>query len=274
MDHHPKRARSQRTAPDFDLAAGFKNQIPGRNIKKNPGLDLVLYKPFIARPTSRHLYKYLLGCLPWHRVQYSTRGINITTPRYTTVFGCDETGAVKESYHRRPRELPVILLNLKAEVEKRTGAHFNFVLLNFYAGGSDSISYHSDDETFLGPNPTIASLSLGGTRDFLMKHKKEKSRTEKFMLEDGDLLLMRGETQTQWLHAVPKRATAQPRINITFRKAINVHATNNYYRYNVGDGGVLRFVDGKMVAASAAGKDGMDADKCSSSHNNEKDPVE
>ncbi|KAI8917701.1 hypothetical protein DFJ77DRAFT_536148 [Powellomyces hirtus] len=220
-----------------------------RAIDKSPGLDLVLYKPFIPRPTSTKLFNYLLEALPWHRVQYPTRGRDITTPRFTTVFGCDETGAPLDTYFRRPRALPPVLTALTDLVERQTNAHYNFVLLNYYADGDHSISYHSDDEAFLGPNPIIASLSLGGARDFLMKHKTESARKEKFVLDDGDLLLMRGETQTQWLHSIPKRAKASPRINLTFRKAINTKATNNYYRYNVGDGGIWRWMDGKMVHA-------------------------
>ncbi len=59
-----------------------------------------------------------------------------------------------------------------------------------------------------GPLPTIASLSLGGTRDFLLKHKADGGRRERFLLESGDLVVMRGTTQSNWLHSIPKRAQA------------------------------------------------------------------
>ncbi len=98
-----------------------------------------------------------------------------------------------------------------------------------------------------GLNPTIASLSLGGSRDFLMKHKDDAKRKEKFPLENGDMLVMQGTTQSKWLHSIPKRTSSvQPRVNITFRKAMNAAGTNNYYKYNVGDGGVYRMINGKM----------------------------
>lgn len=98
-----------------------------------------------------------------------------------------------------------------------------------------------------GLNPTIASLSLGGSRDFLMKHKDDAKRKEKFPLEKGDMLVMQGTTQSKWLHSIPKRTSSvQPRVNITFRKAMNAAGTNNYYKYNVGDGGVYRMINGKM----------------------------
>ena len=98
-----------------------------------------------------------------------------------------------------------------------------------------------------GLNPTIASLSLGGSRDFLMKHKDDAKRKEKFPLESGDMLVMQGSTQSKWLHSIPKRTSSvQPRVNITFRKAMNAAGTNNYYKYNVGDGEVYRMINGKM----------------------------
>ncbi|KAI8818762.1 uncharacterized protein EV422DRAFT_477779, partial [Fimicolochytrium jonesii] len=215
-------------------------------IQKSPGLDLVYYKHFVRTPTSTRFMKWCLEELNWYRVQYKTRGMQITTPRFTTVFGIDETHSPASTYNMPPRPIPEPLQILKAHVEKVTGAKFNFTLLNYYQDGKDSITYHSDDESFLGKNPTIASLTLGGCRDFLMKNKVDASKKEKYFLEDGDLLVMQGTTQSQWLHAIPKRATALPRINITFRKAINVAGTKNYYKYNVGDGGIYAFRNGKM----------------------------
>lgn len=125
--------------------------------------------------------------------------------------------------------------------------------MNYYATGSDSISYHSDDERFLGPNPSIASLSLGAKRDFLMKHKSVPPSTSpapppvaplKLPLASGDMILMRGSTQSNWLHSIPKRKGGESgggRINITFRKAMVKGGTENYYNYNVGSGGIYKW---------------------------------
>lgn len=109
------------------------------------------------------------------------------------------------------------------------------------------------DQLSAGLNPTIASLSLGGSRDFLMKHKDDGKRKEKFPLESGDMLVMQGTTQSKWLHSIPKRTSSvQPRVNITFRKAMNAAGTNNYYKYNVGDSGVYRMINGKMTQTGTA----------------------
>lgn len=55
---------------------------------------------------------------------------------------------------------------------------------------------------------------------------------------------MRGNTQAKWLHSIPKRKGAgrdEGRINITFRRALEKGGTENYYRYNVGSGGVWKW---------------------------------
>jgi alkylated DNA repair dioxygenase AlkB len=156
-------------------------------------------------------------------------------------------------YH--PRPIPKCLDELRISTEAATGCHFNFCLVNYYASGSDSISYHSDDERFLGPNPAIASFSLGAKRDFLMKHKPiapndnapppAETKPIKLPLASGDMILMKGKTQANWLHSIPKRTGKNVkdggRINITFRRAVTKGGTENYYHYNVGTGPVYKW---------------------------------
>jgi hypothetical protein len=80
-----------------------------------------------------------------------------------------------------------------------------------------------------------------------MKHKPPTSLpTEKWSLKSGDMIVMRGTTQSNWLHAIPKRKEARGRLNLTFRRAMTVAGTNNYYRYNVGQGPIFRW-DGKEM---------------------------
>lgn len=135
--------------------------------------------------------------------------------------------------------------------------------MNYYASGADSIAYHSDDERFLGQLPAIASFSLGAKRDFCLKHKPSKSDGNKLSpssipviklpLDTGNMVLMKGKTQANWLHSIPKRAGRAledgGRINITFRKALVKGGTANYYNYNVGSGPVYRWdqAAGKMT---------------------------
>jgi len=69
----------------------------------------------------------------------------------------------------------------------------------------------------LKKNGAIASLSLGAERKFSFKHKETKE-TLSLILENGSLLLMKGSTQTYWLHRLPPtKLISIPRINLTFR---------------------------------------------------------
>ena len=103
-------------------------------------------------------------------------------------------------------------------VECVTQRRFNCVLLNLYRDGSDSMGWHSDDEPELGDAPDIASLSLGATRRFLLRHRTERSRRFALDLTDGSLLLMRAPMQAFWQHCVPRtRRPVAPRINLTWR---------------------------------------------------------
>ena len=53
-----------------------------------------------------------------------------------------------------------------------TGAQYNAVLLNLYRDGRDGMGWHADDEPELGRNPAIASVSLGATRRFKLRHRR------------------------------------------------------------------------------------------------------
>ncbi|KAF2232308.1 DNA repair family protein [Viridothelium virens] len=254
-------------------ALGFAPATDGRLIDDRPDLDIVYYQPYIPKEIEKELFQFLRCELFFYRVQYNIkRGpveTQINTPRFTTVFGVDESSyfspqghlldAVtkrpipKDRYKCKPRPIPGCLDQLRKITERTTDQKFNFCLVNYYANGNDSISYHSDDERFLGSNPAIASFSLGARRDFLMKHKPPNSNQKgaidsekplKLPLASGDMLVMRGPTQSNWLHSIPKRKgkdSDRGRINITFRRAMVRGGTENYYTYNVGSGGVFKW---------------------------------
>jgi alkylated DNA repair dioxygenase AlkB len=267
---------------------GFAPTEEGKLMNDQLDLDMVYYQPYIPSALAPGMFEFLRQELPFYRVQYTINrgGIQtlINTPRFTTVFGLDETSKFAEDgsildaktskeveatrYKCVPRRIPHCLDELRKMTEGTTGESFNFCLVNYYADGKDSISYHSDDERFLGPNPAIASFSLGAKRDFLMKHKPippkdgqevEEPKQIKLPLGSGDMVLMRGKTQGMWLHSIPKRAgpeAGKGRINVTFRKALVKAGTENYYQYNVGSGGVHKWDTKleKMVPWEESGK--------------------
>ena len=119
-----------------------------------------------------------------------------------------------------PLEWTPELLRIKREVERITGYKFNSAVVNKYKDGKDSIGFHSDNEPELmrsdNRGPVIASVSFGSKRNFILKDRAGKKTP--FALEDGDLFLMKGDTQKNYTHGIAKESTTSPRINITFRR--------------------------------------------------------
>jgi alkylated DNA repair dioxygenase AlkB len=110
------------------------------------------------------------------------------------------------------------LLEIKKKIETVAQVDFTTVLLNLYRNGQDSMGWHSDDEKELGLNPLIVSVSFGATRIFKLQHNNDKSLRQSLELTDGNLLVMQGQTQHFWKHAIPKTSKiTEPRINLTFR---------------------------------------------------------
>ena len=82
------------------------------------------------------------------------------------------------------------------------------------------MAWHSDGEKDLKKNGAIASLTLGAERKFAFKHKQTKQKVD-LILEHGSLLVMKGTTQTHWLHRLPPtKKVHKPRINLTFRTIV------------------------------------------------------
>jgi alkylated DNA repair dioxygenase AlkB len=119
------------------------------------------------------------------------------------------------------------LFQIKNETENITGLEFNSALINFYRTGNEYAAWHSDDEKELGPSPSIASVSLGETRLFHLRHKVT-GETTKIELTHGSILLMSGETQHVYKHQLAKTSkNIEPRINITFRNIVEYKNKEN-----------------------------------------------
>lgn len=146
-------------------------------------------------------------------------GRSVALPRLTAWYG--DRDYRYSGIDNQPAPWPDILAPLRSNLEEWAGVTFNAVLLNRYRDGRDSISWHSDAEASLGPNPLIASVSLGAPRRFKLKHRRGRFPSVDVDLRHGDVLIMAGASQHHWLHAVPK--TAKPvgeRLNLTFRRIV------------------------------------------------------
>lgn len=159
----------------------------------------------------------LLQFTPWRDDQITIFGKTHPVPRRTALFG--DPGA-SYSYSRiqmDPIPWTPLLEELRDRVASAAASRFNAVLINLYRDGSDSNGWHADDEPELGPEPTIASISLGGTRVMQFKRRDNGQRFE-LDLRDASLLVMRGDAQRDWLHCIPKRrGVTTARVNLTFR---------------------------------------------------------
>lgn len=139
-------------------------------------------------------------------------------PRLTASYGDDGatyrySGTVNVALPWTPT-----LLEIKKKIEAVQGT-YNYCLLNRYRSGQDSMGMHADDEPEMGN--VIASLSLGATRSFRIKHNKTKE-TMRFPVGHGTLIIMAGTMQQFWKHEIPK--TKQPveeRINLTYRQIVD-----------------------------------------------------
>lgn len=99
---------------------------------------------------------------------------------------------------------------------------FNSVLCNWYQSGTHSMGWHADDEAELGAEPVIVSVSLGASRRFVLRRRTDHQQRLEYWLGHGDVLLMRGQSQARWEHALPKtRKPVGERINLTFRHLLH-----------------------------------------------------
>ena len=118
-------------------ALGFcpATEVEVRN--DHPDLDLLYFQPYIAKEIADDAFRFLRKELFFYRVHYNIKRGNvetpIRTPRYTTMFGVDDTarflddgGLVDAKTHRDlpqdhykcgPRPIPACLDSLRKVVE-------------------------------------------------------------------------------------------------------------------------------------------------------------
>lgn len=181
--------------------------------------DLLEYYPgFVPETDSAKLIEKWIAEVPWHQQSMQMYGKEVLAPRLMAWFGDSDKTYAFSGTRFEPYAWTPELRDLKLAIEQRTGFTFNSVLLNYYRNGNDSVAWHGDDEYELGKNPVIASVSLGQERRFEFRYRPDHSRKYGLTLENGSLLIMKGDLQHTWEHRVPKSKTLNgPRINLTFR---------------------------------------------------------
>lgn len=168
------------------------------------------------------LLQMLIERIPWRSEEVTVWGKRHVQPRLIAWFGSPGCDYKYSGAELSPLPWTDTLSKVLRTVENAADASFNSVLLNYYRNCHDSMGFHSDDEPELGTNPIIASLSVGEERVFTLKHKHRKEmKPVKLRLESGSLLVMKGETQKNWKHAIAKqKSPCGPRVNLTFRRIL------------------------------------------------------
>lgn len=193
--------------------------------------DIRFEPHWLAPAEADALLALLRDTIAWERHRIVLFGQTMDAPRLSCWIGDADSVYAYSRTRYLPRPWPDALLALRQRLFEQSGTDFNGVLANLYRDGNDSMGWHADDEPELGTRPVIASVSLGVTRRFVLRRrdvsagKQDPADRLAIELGHGSLLLMEGDTQLLYRHALPKTARAVGmRINLTFRKLIGGNA--------------------------------------------------
>jgi alkylated DNA repair dioxygenase AlkB len=187
------------------------------------GADLLLDPRFLPAATADKLFASLRdpvqAGIDWEVHRLKLFGREVESPRLSRWIGDPGASYRYSGVRFEPASWPRALNMVRKAVSAAAGEEFNSVLANLYRDGNDTMGWHSDDEPELGAQPIIASLSLGATRKFVLKSRAPGGGKLELQLSHGSLLVMRGDTQKNYRHSLPrtKQATGE-RINLTFRR--------------------------------------------------------
>ncbi len=179
-----------------------------------------LYEGFLDFEFASRAFNQIRDESDWEQPEITIFGNTVLEPRLSTWHNELGEGYKYSGVMRRAQPFSKMLSEIRDRCAGVTGTRFNSALVNFYRNGQDGVGWHADNEACNGREPTIASVSLGATRRFDMRHRKT-GETIKIQLESGSLLVMAGKSQQCWVHQVAKtKRVHEPRINLTFRRII------------------------------------------------------
>lgn len=187
-----------------------------RNLLPSDGVVNYYGKVFHNEEANRY-FEILTNEIEWKNDEVFIFGKKIITKRKVAWYGDLEFEYTYSKITKKALPWTSELLKLKEYIEENSGETFNSCLLNLYHSGEEGMTWHSDNEKDLKKNGAIASVSFGAERKFVFKHKETKENIS-LNLEHGSLLIMKGTTQSYWLHRLPPtKKVNSPRINLTFR---------------------------------------------------------
>ncbi len=180
----------------------------------------MLHESFLGAGEAEDAFGWLSAHLPWESHDIVVYGRKQREPRLSTWHADDGLSYTYSGLRRTALPFVPALDALRRRCAAAAGSPFNSVLVNLYRDGSDGVGWHADDEASNGREPVIASLSLGATRRFDLRHRHDGTRVSVDLVA-GSLLVMSGLSQHCWVHQVAKtRRPVGPRINLTFRRVV------------------------------------------------------
>ena len=199
----------------FDLeASAEKNLLPYDG-------EVYYYGKVMSSEDADQYFRRLMQEIEWENDKALIFGKEIITKRKVAWYGDKPFAYTYSKYTKQALPWSPTLLKLKSLVEKESQETYNSCLLNLYHQGEEGMAWHSDGEKDLKKHGAIASISLGAQRKFAFKHKASKEKVEMY-LEHGSLLIMKGSTQSHWLHRLPPtKKVSEARVNLTFRTIVN-----------------------------------------------------
>lgn len=168
---------------------------------------VIVYYPGVFTPAeSDELFQVLEQTLPWSAETTWMYDRAVQVPRLIARFAPGDS---------KPPQIAAF----KSRIEEFLRVTFTSVSVQYYRGGNDSVAWHNDHCDELIDLPCIALLSLGATREMLVRSKARPRRTFACDLEPGSLFVMSGRSQENWEHHIPKvRRPIGPRISVALRQ--------------------------------------------------------
>jgi len=198
----------------------FSTDIPQDNNLLPFGGTVNYYGAVMSLTEANHYLQVLLNTIEWKNDEAVIFGKHIITKRKVAWYGEQPFNYTYSNTTKQALPWTDELLKLKTIIEEQSGETFNSCLLNLYHDGSESMAWHSDAEKDLKKNAAIASVSFGAERRFAFKNKHTKEVVS-VILQHGSLLIMKDETQINWLHRLPPvKGVNSPRVNLTFRTIV------------------------------------------------------
>lgn len=195
----------------------FNNTLSSENNLLPKDGEVIYYGRAMTTANANTYFDALMNSIDWKNDQAMIFGKLIETKRKVAWYAECEFEYTYSKITKRALPWTEELMALKEIAEQVTGETYNSCLLNLYHNGDEGMAWHSDGEKDLKKNGAIASMSFGAERKFVFKHKETKEKVE-VILENGSVLVMKGTTQSHWLHRLPPtKKVLRPRVNLTFR---------------------------------------------------------